>query len=87
MSNLKENVKKTLTQTELFQIQIAALKTILIERDIVSQEDIHKVEDICIDTFCDKKIESMSDKQKELLSSDTGTILWGMAQSALGGKL
>ena len=84
---VKENLKKTLTPQEQILISIASINTALIYKGIITKEESDEFFRISTDGFIDKKYESISDKQKEILSSDIGTQLWGIAQSALGGNL
>lgn len=84
---VKENLKKTLTQQEQILISIASINTALVYKGIVTKEELSEFSRISTDAFIDKKYESISDKQKEILSSDIGTQLWGLAQSAIGGNL
>lgn len=84
---VKENLKKTLTQQEQILISITSINTALIYKGIITKEESDEFFRISTDGFIDKKYESISDKQKEILSSDIGTQLWEIAQSALGGIL
>lgn len=84
---IKENLKKTLTQQEQILISIASINTALIYKGIITEEESEEFLKISTDAFIDKKYETISDKQKEILSDDIGTQLWGIAQGIIGGKL
>lgn len=84
---VKENLKKTMTQQEQVMIYITAIQTALVYKGIVTEEEMDKFEEIASDAFFDMKYKAISDKQKEILSSDVGAQLWGIAQNAIGGNL
>lgn len=83
---VKENLKKTLTQQEQILISIASINTALVCKGIITKEESEEFLKISTEAFIDKKYETISDNQKEILSSDIGTQLWRIAQGTFGDK-
>lgn len=81
---VKENLKKTLTPQECILIAITSINTALVCKGIITKEESEEFLKISTDAFIDKKYETISDKQKEILSDDIGTQLWGIAQGIFG---